>query len=158
VLQQEGDLGGAAEDYRRALNEDPTEIQTLNHLADALRVQKPGSAEAAAAYAAFAREGARRVLLKFPDSSLAHRKMGTALFLQGRTADAGGELRRAVALDPNDADGHIEYGAMLEVTGQRAVALEQYRQALALRPGDASIERRIERARAGLTTTATTMP
>jgi len=154
--QRSGDLPGAIAVFKRAVENDPHDLQTLNHLANALMRRDGNSPEAARAYAAVLREGARRVLLKYPNSPLAHRRLATALQLEGSLADAAAEFERSIREDPADPAARIEYGELLEITGSNKRAIEQYRAALSLRPGDAAITRRLDRAAVKLAPAAVT--
>jgi protein O-mannosyl-transferase len=150
IRERGGDLPGAAEAYRRAVEVRPDDVQALSNLSNVLMRMRAGP-EAAKAYAAFVHEAARRVLLKYPDSALGHRKMGTALGIEGRTDDAVKEFELAIRDDPSDAAGYLEYGDMLQSAGRFGEAVEQYRAGLRVHPENGVLRERLGRA-SGATT------
>ncbi|HSV12713.1 MAG TPA: tetratricopeptide repeat protein [Tepidisphaeraceae bacterium] len=148
VAEENRDLPAAVNDYRQAVQNRPDELQSLSSLAHALvRLKGPNDPETKRAYAAFLREGARRVLLRYPNSPLAHRKLAEALQMEGRTDEATAEFQRAIAVDPKDARSRVEFGQFLEATGHAPQAIEQYQIALQLHPADAATVQRLARLR-----------
>jgi len=143
IREKEGDLPGAASAYRLAIAVRPDDLQALSSLAGVL-IRTGPSREAALAYAAMTREAARRVLLKYPESALAHRKMGTAIGIEGHTEDAIAESEKAIHSAPSDAQAYVEYGDMLQASGLFSKAAEEYTRALRLQPGSPQIQRRLD--------------
>jgi tetratricopeptide (TPR) repeat protein len=143
------DFPGAVEAYRRAIEVRPDDLQALSGLANVLMRTGP-AAEAAKAYAAATHEAARRVLLKYPDSTLGHRKMGTALAIEGHPEEAVKEFELAISAAPSDPSGYLEYGDMLEARGRMGKAVEEYKAGLRVDPENVALQNRLQRANARL--------
>ena len=124
VREQAGDLPGAVPAYRRAVSIRPDDLQALTGVYRTLREVRPDR-QAEDAYAAVTFQAARRVLLKFPNSALAHRKMGTALAMENRPTEAAAEFQQSIAEDPRDPATRSEFAQLLAATGRPADAAAQ---------------------------------
>ena len=79
----------------------------------------------------------RQVLASAPGQVEARLRLGRTLFLQGRNAEAIGELDRVLAGRPSPAEAHLAHlfaGATLEASGDTAGARGRYAKALAQVP------------------------
>jgi len=91
----------------------------------AVQLQEPPLAEAFARHAIAAR----------PDDGAAHARLGDALNLEHRWADAARELEDAVRLNPRDATAHVGLAVADANTGRLSDARRHVREALRLDPG-----------------------
>ena len=157
--QSEGNLAGAIERYRRALELKPELPEGHYNLANAYRVQKrldeaidnyrraielqPAYAEAhnnlgIALRAVGRNEQAvahyRQALAIDPDHARAHHNLALALRTAGQTERSIMHLREAVRIDPRYAKAHINLGMALLRRGDRAAAMGSFRRAIGLRP------------------------
>ena len=82
-----------------------------------------------------AEKKARKILERFPDEANAMRLLGTALRLQGKSAEAIETLRDTVATAPGYAQAQQELGLSLAALGRAQEATEALRKALELQPG-----------------------
>ena len=82
----------AAEHFERALRDDPSDRQALEHLA-AERFGQQRYEETVALY--------RTMIEMDPDNALTHSNLGAALYHLGRLAEALDSIERALALDPD---------------------------------------------------------
>lgn len=94
IRARQGDLPGAFERYRRAVELTPTNPALLANLASAL-VRLERFDEAVAVY--------RRGLRLVPASATMHADMGFALWCAGRRDEAAEALREALRIDPRQA-------------------------------------------------------
>ena len=92
---ERGDLKGAIQEFRRALELDPNDAPAHWHVGAALA--------STGAYAEAADHLARSVALD-PQNSQAHSDLGLLLAILGRFEEGVGHLERAVALDPTSDD------------------------------------------------------
>jgi tetratricopeptide (TPR) repeat protein len=114
LLERQGNLEQAVEQYRQALDETPNFVSGRNSLGIALN--KLGRhAEAIAEF--------QKAIHDAPNSALLHNNLGFSLYLEGRFEEAAGELKQAIALKPDFPRAHMNYGVVL-------AALSQYDQAL----------------------------
>jgi Flp pilus assembly protein TadD len=164
VLGNQGDLNGAAAEYRQALRLQPDFPEAESNLAAVLRVteddflREPGAAEKESRKAvrnnpadpfahnalgvALLREGDlngaikefREAVRLKGDYWEAHANLGAVLAQEGKFEEGIAELREALRLKPDLADTHFLLGQTLERKGDKAGALEAFRQAYALAP------------------------
>jgi len=78
----------------------------------------------------------RQVLLRDPNSSLAHFYLGLALNRLPTLPEAMEHFERAVKIDPSDAGAHAQIGNGLIRSGRPAEGLEHVRYAMRLSPRD----------------------
>ncbi|MCZ2089572.1 MAG: tetratricopeptide repeat protein [Burkholderiales bacterium] len=78
----------------------------------------------------------RQVLARRPNSQLAWHRLGVALYLEGRRAEALGPLQRAVDLQPDAADSRFMLGVTLLKEGRAHEAVPHLREAALLTPDD----------------------
>ncbi len=125
VLAGQGDLGGAAEDYRRALALAPAYADAHANLGVALAATgNPGEAA----------ENFRAALRFRPGDASLHLNLGRALAALGRPMAAGGEFREATRLDPGRPSAWYALGGALADTGDVPGASQAYAEAVRLRP------------------------
>lgn len=74
----------------------------------------------------------RRALTVTRGNYLAHNNLGTALFQQGRLAEAREQIEAALAIKPDYALAHKNLGAILDALGQPEPAISHYQEALRL--------------------------
>lgn len=126
ALWQQGKLGEAEQEIRRAIRLNPGYAEAHNNLGYILWQQgRAGEAE---------RELGEAVRLK-PDYADAHIQMGNILLAQSRPAEAEEAYRGAVRSRPDYPEAYFNLGVALSVQGKLAEAEAQYRQAVRLNPG-----------------------
>jgi protein O-GlcNAc transferase len=125
ALQKAGQFDLALASYRRALEIDPGDVDSLWQGAAAL-IALERHADAANVY---------RELLKIdPDCAGAHLDLGNLLKLLGQPADAMRCYRLALDLDPGFAEAHYNMGVVLQDFGNISAAVECYCRALDAAP------------------------
>jgi protein O-GlcNAc transferase len=122
-----GDLPGAIEQYRIAVELEPGNARGLNNLGLAL-ARTGDLAQATACY--------RRALDADPNHALAHHNLGNLLAEAGSPLQALECQRRAVALDPSLADAWRRGAEALHTLARYPEAADACEHALALRPAD----------------------
>ena len=120
-----GDVDGAIDAYRRAVERRPDFTEAYNELGRALLER--GEPEPA-------KEALRRALAGRPDDAAALGNLANALRVMGRVREAVDGYRRVVALAPGLAEAHHNLGTALWELGEHAEAIACYRRALGLRP------------------------
>ncbi len=123
ALQDEGRIGEAIAQYRRALELDPKYTPALNNLGTALRAS--GRLDEAAAVLGQAIE-------QQADAARAHYNLGNVLMAQGRPREAVAAFRAALGINPRSVDTHNNLGMALEAAGDLDAAVSAFRQAVAL--------------------------
>ncbi len=73
---------------------------------------------------------------KAPDSAVAHKYLGFALYTDGRLDEAIEQYKAAVGLDPNNEDVHLNLGAAYYVKGWTDQAMTEYQTVLMLNPNN----------------------
>jgi type II protein arginine methyltransferase len=127
ALLQRGDLVGAAEAYRRAVERDRRHALAFANLGNVQRLL--GDAAAA--------EKSHRAALRLePNRAAFLYNLGRALEAQKRRAEAADSYRRALALDPAFGSAHNNLGLLLTEMGRHEEALPHAERALALDPAD----------------------
>ena len=121
---EEGQIGEAIAQYRRALEAQPTSFVTMNNLAKALEMTGQ-EAEANALYVQ---------ALNDPRLSKPRLNLGLLLMARGKLEDAISLFHEAIALDPIEAAGYANLGVALAMTGLVAEAEPALRTAIALDP------------------------
>jgi spermidine synthase len=125
-MQVGGDPAGAVEQYRRALELDPLDVQAHYNLGTAL-ADLGRSDEALARY--------REAVRLQPSHAQAQHNLGAALANRGRLDEAIEHFRRAAALAPDRAITQHQLGRALGLAGRDAEALPALREAVRLAPG-----------------------
>ena len=141
ALYAQGDLDGAIERFRAALDEDPGFAKAHYNLANALFGK--GEGEAAS------RHYGEALRLR-PDDPKSHYNYGVALMLSGRPTDALPRFREAVRLDPELVDAYFHLGNLAVERGELELALEHYQRVLALRPDASGVSEAVATIRARL--------
>ncbi len=113
-LASRGDLGGAIDHFREAVELRPDRINGHGNLALAL-LRAGRSAEAI--------PHLERVLAASPTSALTRARLGAALLQEKRLAEADRELRRALRDEPDNAEALTGLGALLIAQGRPAEAV-----------------------------------
>lgn len=127
LLMQQGRLDQAAEEFRRALGEDPQDASAHGFLALCLcDLERFDDAEAAAEEAV--RHG--------PDSDLGHYALGTIHLNRNRFDDAQRAAAEAIRIDPEDAHNRALLARVLFAQRRWADARAAAEQGLALDPTD----------------------
>jgi type II protein arginine methyltransferase len=138
---REGDLAGAAEAYRRAVERDRRHALAWANLGNAQRLL--GDAAAA--------EKSHRAALRLePGRAAFHYNLGRALEALRRGAEAAEAYRRALALDPGLGAAHNNLALLLVEMGRHEEALPHAEQALALDPADPARRRNLRVVRSKL--------
>lgn len=127
LLANQGDLAGAEQAFRRALEHHDDWAEAHNNLGIVLGKQQRFE-QAILAYQ-------RAVELK-PDFVDAHHNLGTTLAQLGRHDEAADCFRRAVELQPDAAAAHHRLGTLLHRQGKLVEALASYDRAIALDPAN----------------------
>lgn len=125
-----GDVAGAENFYRAALELDPSFSPAALALADILR----GRGDEAGAEAQL-----RQALAASPRAAPLYFALGLSQVRQGHKAEALESLRRAAELAPEDAHFAYVYGVALHGAGQGGEARKILTEALAKRPSDREI-------------------
>ena len=150
-LYSSGDKAGAEQEFRKAVEERPTEGQFVAALAKlyvtesqpnpALEVIRSYTKECGANALGYALEaevlfeqrhfddamGAIVASIKlYPDNARMHQLMGLLLLMERDHTDAGIELQKAEQLDPHNADIHYFYGRALYLGGHYPEARDQF--------------------------------
>jgi len=131
MARTRGDLAGVVEAYRKAVGEDPTDIDSRRALASALNEV----GDAAGAMSEY-----QEILRLQPDDTNTLYNMGTILAGQGDLDGAISYLRRAMAVAPDHADARVNLAMILEERGELAAAEDLYAQALEIAPYDLQIK------------------
>jgi tetratricopeptide (TPR) repeat protein len=125
-----GDWTGAAEQFRKGLDIEPSN--------PALRLRL-GSALAQMGDVEGAREQFERVLQESPNYARAHYSLGILAEEQGRRAEAIERLTAAVEHAPDDPSSRLMLAGLLRRSGQPALALRHYERARTLAPARVEI-------------------
>src|SRR2546422_1042749 len=125
VLAEQGKLGEASEQYRRAVQIRPDDADAHNNLGNAL-AQQGKLSEAVDHY--------RQALKIKPDFAKAASNLGSALAQQGKLSEAVEHYRRALKIKPGFAEAPNDLGHALARPGHLARAIDHYRQALKIKP------------------------
>ncbi|MGB8352252.1 MAG: tetratricopeptide repeat protein [Chthoniobacteraceae bacterium] len=128
ILMQEGNPGGAIEQYRDALRIRPDSAKTANNLGVAF-LNKNRFVEAVASF--------QNAIAMKPDYAQAYNNLGNALLKQQRVREAVECYRKAIKIDPAYADARTNLADVLHETGHDFEAISQYRQALQAQPDSA---------------------
>jgi Tfp pilus assembly protein PilF len=164
-LHREGQLDAAAKLYRRILEQDPHDVDTL-HLLGAVTAQQ-GDAQAGldlidraialdSTCADFhnnrglilaglgrtdeAISAHRKAIELNGDFAEAHNNLGNALVKTGRLEEAAAEFRRTLVLRPDYANAHSNLGVVLHRQNKFNEAIAAYRAALQLQPNHAEAQ------------------
>ena len=130
LYAQRRDVGGAIEEYRKAIAIDPTFVAAYANLADLYRAGGvDGEAEKTL------REG----LARNPKEAVLHHALGLTLVRQKRNADGLQELRTASQLAPTSGRYAYVYAVALNSGGRNAEAIAVLNAALARQPYDRDI-------------------
>lgn len=155
---QQGDAPGAAALCRRALEQDPADVEAIyllgviateeGRLTDALAhfqnavklapengviVNALGEACCSMSRELEAMQWFQRALAALPGYARAHNNLGRLLHARGDLAGARASFSEAVRLNPNYATAHNNLGAVLQAQGS-ASSLDHFRRALAIQP------------------------
>jgi predicted O-linked N-acetylglucosamine transferase (SPINDLY family) len=122
---QSGDLGTAADFYRRAVDADPVHADALHMMG--IAAFQAGQSQAAA-------EVIARAITARPLFPEAHGNLGTVLQDIGRYAEAEAAFRHAISQAPATAAFHFNLGNLLAADKRRAKAAAAYREAIRLQP------------------------
>jgi len=125
VLQTQGKLNAAVENYRKVIAINPDDAKAHGNLGAALQVQ--GDLDAAI-------KSYRRAIALNPGDAGAHSNLGVALEMLGDTDAAIKSYRQALTLNSNDAATHNNLGNALREQEQLDDAISSLRKAIALRP------------------------
>ena len=77
--------------------------------------------------------------IRFPQNGIVWKALGTALTLQGRSADALAPMQKAAAFLPGDAETHFNLGVIYGGLGQMGDEEASYRRALQINPDYAAV-------------------
>ncbi len=120
-LREKGQLDAAADELKKAREQDPTNREVVLDLAE-IDLTK-GDLDAADALIT-------EVLTAQPDHKRAKQCKGVILFRRGKLDEAETVLLEALYLNPNPEKVHYYLGRICEARGQKDKALEHYREGL----------------------------
>ena len=177
LLAKEGNVAGAAAEYREALRWQTNSVEVRIHLADLLATHGQNRealtlfeqaialdpdhpiarynygrllrVENRAAEAVTQFQVALRQQPDLPQHDLGaiHFELGNALASLGRDSEALDEFAKAARLIPGFADVHLNYGAALARNWRYAEAAAEFRETLRLRPQDERAQRMLDQAK-----------
>jgi tetratricopeptide (TPR) repeat protein/serine/threonine protein kinase len=124
-LRQQGDLAGAAAEYRQAIALQPQ--LAVAHAGLGVVLDEQGDFAGAVA------EYRKAIALK-PNEAVFHYTLGNCLRHQGDLAGAAAAYRQAIALQPGYAEAHNNLGSVLSAQGDLPGAVAEFRKALTLKP------------------------
>jgi Flp pilus assembly protein TadD len=127
-LEKAGALQHAIQEFGKALDLSPNDVDVLRNMAQAEREQR--NWEAAAEYE-------RRLAFLQPNSGAGRADLGYVLRRADRLSEAVEELRKAVILSPGLARAHYYLADALDQAGDSAAALVEYEKASRLEPKNA---------------------
>jgi Flp pilus assembly protein TadD len=133
-LLKSGQYEKAAQEWRKAVELDPSQPTAHNNLGVALA--ETGKIREAAAHYLKALELSPR----YPD---AHNNLGELLAGMGKTDDAVAHFRRAVEADPGHAAAHANLGSVLARRGDLDLAIRHFRRAIELQPESVEAHRNL---------------
>ena len=125
VLQGQGKLDEAIENYRKAVSLKPDFALSYTNLGKALKEQNKLD-EAA--------ENHRKAVLIEPDFAMAYNNLGTVLQEQNKLDEAIEKYWRAISLQPDFAGAYSNLGKVLQEQGKLDDAMKKYRKAVSLEP------------------------
>lgn len=126
---EQGDLDKAADEWRQAVQTDPTDDASRLALASYYMGQK--SADGAAAAITQYEEVAKRE----PQNSAVQNQLGLAYEAQGNHSAAQEAFNNALRLDPKNAQAQNNIGVIYDKLGNKNAAIAAYKKALAIDPG-----------------------
>jgi tetratricopeptide (TPR) repeat protein len=129
ALHDTGDLDGAIDEHRRAIQLDPKYAMAHSNLGNALKAK--GDLDGAIAEY-------RQAIQLDPKYARGHYNLGLALQAKGDLDGAIAEYRRAIQLDPTDAVPHTNLGVALRDRGDLDGAIAEFRLGIQLDPKDAT--------------------
>jgi len=135
-LLARGELERGAEEFRRALEIEPGDLDAASNLAGALQRQaRYPEAEAAL----------RRALARAPRKAELHRRLAIVLDYEAKHAEALAEVDLALGLDPSDVFSRHVRGIVLESLNRPEEAKVELERYLAVSPRDANVRMRLAR-------------
>jgi tetratricopeptide (TPR) repeat protein len=140
LLENQGHVTEAEEQYRLALRIFPDEIKAHINLGNSL-VHQDRLSEAIAQY--------QEALRIQPNHVRARINLANALLLEGAVSEAIADYHEALRLDPRSVEAHFNLAVALEQAGHQPEAIAQYEQTLALRPDFEKAQEALERLRPG---------
>ena len=123
--QQAGDLDGAADCYRAALEQEPDNADAL-HLSGLVALQQGDPGEAVVRI--------QHAVDRVPEHPVLRNNLGLAMHRAGTLVAAAGQLQKALELKPDYAGAHMNLGAVFSDLGDRESALEHGLEAVELDP------------------------
>jgi Flp pilus assembly protein TadD len=173
ILEAEGQIDAAIEQYEKAERIEPRYTEAHNNLGSALG-RRGRVSEAIAEYekavelvpdlpqlrsnlgAALARNGQltealiqfRKAIELSPNLAEAHSNLVSALLAEGKLDEALPELQKVVELKPDSVEAHLHIGDLLLARGQIADAIVHYQKAVQLRPDSEEARRKLAEAMA----------
>lgn len=128
LLQKQGHLDAAAQQYQAAVELDPTSADALAGLANGYIAQKKyADAEAAL----------RKTLAVDPKNGAAHLQLARVLSAEGKNEAAADQLHMVLQQNPSDPKAALELGTLYVKAGKDAEAEQQLRLAVQKMPQDA---------------------
>jgi tetratricopeptide (TPR) repeat protein len=119
-----GDFVSAIREYREVKRRDPNDGNARQNLASALMHTDPGASITEW----------RELVDLYPDRTICHDCLGSALYSTGQYDDAEKEYQIAIRIDPASPDPHAGMGRLREVNKKYDEALKEYRTAEELDP------------------------
>lgn len=117
MLEADGNIPGAIEQYRKALNEEPQNVTVLSHLGTVLN---------RAGQFAEAESVLTRVVELEPRRAAAHNNLGFCRLLQGRHVDAETCFRRALELRPDFGRARMNLATVMVQSGRESEAIAEF--------------------------------
>jgi Tfp pilus assembly protein PilF len=129
VLVGMGRLDEAMDQYRKALEIAPDDVDVHNNLGNAL-ISVDRLDEAMAQF--------RRAVAIDPHDAQAHNNLGSLLARRGQFDAATVQFERALEIKPDYAEAHHNFGSVLARGGQFDAAVVHFQRALEIKPDDAA--------------------
>ncbi len=120
LLEQQGDLNGAAEKFNRAIDLDNGNVAAYNRLG--LVYTKLNKFD-------LAQDAFKSALQHQPGAAYLHNNLAFAYLIQRKYADAEAELKNALAISPNFPRAHVNLGIALARQGIYQEALKHFQAA-----------------------------
>ena len=125
ISYKQKDLMGAIEEYKKVIQLDPRNLETLNNL---------GVIHKDLGKYREAREYFQKALSINPNSAKVHNNLGLINYLHGDYGKALTEYKKALASDPDNLESYTNLGVLYKKVGDLVSASDNFRKALSINP------------------------